>query len=382
MGQAARVLSAPITTKDSGDAAAQSKGIAWGYSGMQGWRVNMEDAHFALPSLDSGSWADTAAFGVLDGHGGEQVAKFCERHLPREIACGSSKECCGALVRAFHRMDELLENPEVQDELRSYSSGSSGLMSVVGGPWQPVRVNPAWVGCTANVCLIRSNSIIVANAGDSRTVLCRNGQAVPLSEDHKPNLPVERDRIANAGGTVERQQVGPIVQYRVNGNLNLSRSIGDLEYKKNTALRREEQMICSTPDVSTFPRESGDEFLVMACDGVWDVVDCQDAVDFVRQRLQLGMRPLSLIMEELLDFCVSPDLAMTTGLGGDNMTAILIVFHPDTPLGQRNPGSISRELGLEGVSTNVVRDGGQIVEDGMIVPGKGFLCNNCLPATT
>merc|ERR1712050_323260 len=91
-------------------------------------------------------------------------------------------------------------------------------------------------GCTCVVCLVREDSYIVANAGDSRAVLSRNGRAVPLSEDHKPNMPGEHDRIVRAGGHVVRMEYGPIVQYRVNGNLNLSRSIGDLNYKKHTQL--------------------------------------------------------------------------------------------------------------------------------------------------
>jgi len=277
----------------------------------------MEDAHFALSELDGPGWADTAAFGVMDGHGGEQVARFCEQYLPLEISKGSSKDLCGALTSAFHRMDEMLSGSAQRDGSTSPASGSAKFLTA----------NPDWVGCTANVCLIRADAIVVANAGDSRSVLCRRGQAVPLSEDHKPNSPGERRRISKAGGSVEKQQVGTIVQYRVNGNLNLSRSIGDLEYKKNVDLPPNEQMICSTPDVHTYPREEGDEFIVIACDGVWDVLGSQDAVDFVRERLREGkQRSLSSIAEDLMDHCISPDLQQTNGLGGDNMTAIIIVF--------------------------------------------------------
>jgi len=196
-------------------------------------------------------------------------------------------------------------------------------------------VNPDWVGCTCVVCLVRPEVIIVGNAGDSRAVLSRSRRAVSLSEDHKPNLPGEHDRISRAGGSVERRQVGPIVQYRVNGNLNLSRSIGDLEYKKNPCLGPSEQMICATPEVQTFQREAGDEFMIVACDGVWDVLSNQEAVDFVHERLPRWLssgRPLSGIMEEMLDHCLSPDLSLTNGLGGDNMTGMLVIFNPESLL--------------------------------------------------
>lgn len=322
MGQ---VLPRHVTAKESGDADAVPKGLAWGFSSMQGWRVSMEDAHFALGTLQGHGWEDTAAFGVMDGHGGEHVAHFCEHYLPLEIGKGKSSDSSAALADAFLRMDELLDG-ELRGELHEFARArNEGITGKCG-------VNPDWTGCTANVCLIRPDCITVANAGDSRSVLCRSGQAVPLSEDHKPNNPEERSRIQRAGGVVERQQIGEIVQYRVNGGLNLSRSIGDLEYKRNGNLPPAQQMISAMPDVATFDREAGDEFVIIACDGVWDVVGNQDAVDFVRQRLGQGRRQLSSIAEELLDHCVSPDLSKTKGLGGDNMTAIIIVFDPPSKL--------------------------------------------------
>jgi serine/threonine protein phosphatase PrpC len=80
------------------------------------------------------------------------------------------------------------------------------------------------IGCTANVILIDDyKKLYVANAGDSRCVLGRAGKAVALSFDHKPENEEERARIENAGST--------ITDGRVDGNLNLSRSLGDLKYK-------------------------------------------------------------------------------------------------------------------------------------------------------
>ena len=83
-------------------------------------------------------------------------------------------------------------------------------------------------GCTSVVAFITSNILYVANAGDSRCVLGRAGRAIEMSIDHKPDMEEERNRITAAGGY--------IVDGRVNGNINLSRSIGDLEYKENTNL--------------------------------------------------------------------------------------------------------------------------------------------------
>jgi len=190
-------------------------------------------------------------------------------------------------------------------------------------------VDPLHVGCTAVVCCITEQEIAVANAGDSRAVLCRGGKAIPLSQDHKPNDLKEKKRIQAAGGYVELTGAG---QYRVNGNLNLSRALGDLEYKKDRSRKPEEQIICATPDVLFFDRDTeADEFVVICCDGVWDVKTNQQVVDFLRERLPkpgdpVDLEDMKLALEQLLDSCVSPDLRKTNGLGGDNMTAVIVLL--------------------------------------------------------
>lgn len=83
-------------------------------------------------------------------------------------------------------------------------------------------------GCTACVVLITETEIYCANAGDSRCVLSNDGKAIEMSVDHKPELPTEKARIEKAGGFVEEN--------RVRGILNLSRSLGDLEYKQDKDL--------------------------------------------------------------------------------------------------------------------------------------------------
>merc|ERR1712098_519029 len=138
------------------------------------------------------------------------------------------------------------------------------------------------VGCTANVVLVQRDQYVCANSGDSRAVLCRSGRVVELSHDHKPNHPIEKDRIEAAGGYVETISTGARTHYRVNGNLNLSRAIGDLEYKKRTDLPPEEQIICATPDIIVESATPADEFIVLACDGVWDVLSNEEVAEFVR----------------------------------------------------------------------------------------------------
>lgn len=171
-------------------------------------------------------------------------------------------------------------------------------------------------GCTAVCAVIRDGELCVANAGDSRCILCRGGEAVALTRDHKPMDPEEYARITKAGGFV--------ADGRVNGSLNLSRALGDLEYKQNTELPAEAQMVTASPEVRKERLQEDDEFLILACDGIWDVLTNQEAVDFVRERLLMGKSPRE-IAEEACDRCLAPDTS-GCGKGCDNMSIIVVVL--------------------------------------------------------
>jgi len=87
-------------------------------------------------------------------------------------------------------------------------------------------------------------------------------------------------------------------------------------------------MISSTPDIISERITVEDEFIVLACDGIWDVMSNQDVCDFVRLRLKEGI-PLPNLIEMLLDSCISPDPKATQGLGGDNMTCVIVQLDPN-----------------------------------------------------
>ena len=216
-------------------------------------------------------------------------------------------------------------------------------------------------GCTAVFSLLdhNANKLYVANAGDSRCVLCRSAVSVDLSDDHKPFNTGERNRIENAGGFVS--QVG-----RINNNLNLSRSIGDLKYKQVQGIEAKEQIITAEPDIMCIDINTNDEFIILACDGVWDVMTNQDICDFVRERLvkyntngkrsglfydsngnfnqlnendsvrynlsgsfsvesESDIYPLDAIVGDVMTFCLADSIG-ETALGTDNMTCLVIVF--------------------------------------------------------
>jgi len=175
-------------------------------------------------------------------------------------------------------------------------------------------------GCTAIVAFVCGSKLYVANAGDSRGVLCReNGSAHDLSFDHKPNGPIESSRIRKAGGFVNA--LG-----RVNGNLNLSRSLGDLKYKQLKHLPREDQVISGDPDITETAIEPNDKFFILACDGIWDCLTNQEACDFVTKRLDVGM-DLTQIVQEMCHHCVADDPRTSQGIGGDNMTCLIVLLN-------------------------------------------------------
>merc|ERR1712098_135313 len=171
-------------------------------------------------------------------------------------------------------------------------------------------------GCTAITVFMAGKELWCANAGDSRCVAGIGGVARPLSTDHKPMDVKERERIEAAGGWVEFN--------RVNGNLALSRALGDFVFKKNEKKSAEEQIVTAMPDVTEERITPDHEFLILACDGIWDVLSNQEVVDFVRGRLAQKMEPHT-ICEDLMMRCLAPDCQMG-GLGCDNMTVVLVCF--------------------------------------------------------
>ena len=160
--------------------------------------------------------------------------------------------------------------------------------------------------------------------GDSRAVISKRGTAIPLSEDHKPTNEKEIERIVAAGGFVEFG--------RVNGNLALSRAIGDFEFKQNKFLSPSQQIVSADPEIREYKLTCSkgsddaqdDEFLVLACDGIWDVMSNQQVVTFIRRALAAGCS-LPEICERLMERCLASDTELG-GVGCDNMTVVIIAI--------------------------------------------------------
>lgn len=288
-------LSSPDTRKASFTGG--GNGQKYGASSMQGWRLNMEDAHISEAEFTPNS----SLYAVFDGHGGSEVAKYCGDFFGdalkknKKFQSGNYED---ALREVFLLMDEQLVSPEGQAKLRTYKTEEGG---------------DSFAGCTANVVLIADKVIYCANAGDSRCILWSNKKVIHLSQDHKPDNEIEKNRIAKAGGF--------IIEGRVNGNLNLSRALGDLEYKKNASLKPQEQLISPMPDIEKRAISKDDAFLVMGCDGIWEILNADEICQIVENGLPT-CKNLSDLAEEILDRGLAPDTSQ--GIGCDNMSAIVI----------------------------------------------------------
>ena len=238
------------------------------------------------------------------------------------------RDYAAALTETFLSLDVEMESKETNQQLKEIGKqkGSKKKKDLMDPEHEEIS---KFVGCTSVVALVTKTEIYVANAGDSRAVLASGGKAIALSEDHKPELEKERARIEAAGGFV--------VDNRVNGVLNLSRSLGDLEYKGNQKLKQEEQMITAFPDISIETLSAESHFLVLACDGIWDCINNDEIVKHVYDKLKdIGKdNTPTNIVTNLLDQIIAKDVESSGniyiyiyigGIGCDNMTCMLIQF--------------------------------------------------------
>ncbi|GER54650.1 protein phosphatase 2C [Striga asiatica] len=280
----------------------------FGLTSICGRRRDMEDAvaihpYFCGRNRDSPSgWH---FFGVYDGHGCSHVATRCRDRMHEivgeEIEKGESSSFSWeqTMVQSFSKMD--------------FEAGSR---NTVASPCRCELRTPQCdaVGSTAVVALLTPDKIVVSNCGDSRAVLCRNGVAVPLSVDHKPDRPDELNRIQEAGGRVIFWD-GP----RVLGMLAMSRAIGDNYLKP---------YVIPVPEVTVTERTAEDECLILASDGLWDVVSNETACGVARMCLMSHKRPENDIGDSSDEACSDASvlltkLALARG-STDNVTVLVI----------------------------------------------------------
>lgn len=237
---------------------------------------------------------DNGYFAIFDGHAGTFAAEWCGKklHLILEefMRRSPSTPVPELLDQTFTSVDQQLEKLPLknsgctaviavlrwEDRVPSSNSatGSAALAPAAAAAKSDSTETPAQDAVTAGVAAlpklqekaVRQRVLYTANVGDARIVLCRNGKALRLSYDHKGSDENEGKRIANAGGL--------ILNNRVNGVLAVTRALGDAYLK---------DLVTGHPyTTETVIQPDADEFIILACDGLWDVCTDQEAVDLVR----------------------------------------------------------------------------------------------------
>ncbi|TSS97555.1 Protein phosphatase 1L [Bagarius yarrelli] len=224
---------------------------------IQGRRDHMEDRFEVLTDLTNRS--HPSIFAIFDGHGGEAAADYVKAHLPESLR---------QHLQAYER--------EKKESQPSYASIlEQRILAIDRDMVEKFSASHEEAGTTCLVALLSDRELTVANVGDSRGVLCdKDGNAVALSHDHKPYQLKERKRIKRAGGFISFNG-----SWRVQGILAMSRSLGDYPLKNLN-------VVVPDPDVLTFDLDKlQPEFMILASDGLWDAFNNEEAVRFVRERL-------------------------------------------------------------------------------------------------
>ncbi|AET38928.1 type 2C protein phosphatase PTC4 Ecym_3443 [Eremothecium cymbalariae DBVPG len=338
---------------------------------MQGYRLTQEDSHlvancesqlvvkFRNPLNDD--VVETiylSVFGVFDGHGGDECSQYLatsEQGLLKWIKYSFENHKYGSAlskadtnesnVRCFKTLQGLicqilkdsftLQDQDLHGHFANASCGSTAVVAVI----------------------VNGSTLYVVNCGDSRCILSSKSKCIKtMSFDHKPQHIGELIRINDDGGTVSLGRVG--------GVLALSRAFGDFQFKRSVAYKDSqlnnpvinkkfvpwaEAQVTVEPDLLVHKIDySRDEFLVLACDGIWDIYTNKALVQFIKYHLTLGSK-LDDIVTKMLDHGIAR-ADSNTGVGFDNMTVIVLILNrPGETLDQwysKMKARLEREKGL------------------------------------
>ncbi|XP_024023385.1 probable protein phosphatase 2C 27 [Morus notabilis] len=264
-----------------------------------GGRSHMEDTHICINDLAEKFGSNVldkeavSFYGVFDGHGGKGAAQFARDHLPRVIVEDADfpLELEKVVTRSFMETDAAFARTCSLES--SLSSGTTVLTAMIFG-----------------------RSLLVANAGDCRAVLSRNGRAAEMSSDHRPSCIKERTRVESLGGYVDDEDY-------LNGQLGVTRALGDWHLEGMKEMGDKGGPLSAEPELKLITLTKDDEFLIIGSDGIWDVFRSQNAVDFARRRLQ---------EHNNVKLCCKQIVEEATKRGAtDNLTVVMVSFHSEPP---------------------------------------------------
>jgi serine/threonine protein phosphatase PrpC len=341
--------------------------IQYAVSSMQGRRPSQEDAHVIETELFDTTPSGHALFGIFDGHGTSFASNYVAEHFVSVLRSQASfveykqqfaiaGTCIGkqkgkATTKANRPSNDadgslriLLEDAiksttlQLDANLLQEMNARRKRNNEVGTANNDKGLYDDFdSGTTAIIVLLTPHFVICANLGDSRSILhcepsdennVNTTNVVCLSRDHKPNDLSEKKRVEKAGGVV----LGGMIE----GRLAVSRGLGDFAFKHTDSLvfavdqhldkhpdsfvQPQDQMVSSVPEVTIVERDiRRHRFLVIACDGIWDVTSNEKCAQLLSDVFDDGEGNVGLVCEELLDTCYTKGSL-------DNMTVILLKF--------------------------------------------------------
>ncbi|RDY09332.1 putative protein phosphatase 2C 13, partial [Mucuna pruriens] len=263
-----------------------------------GPRCSMDDEHLCIDDLEAHLGfvlkypIPSAFYAIFDGHGGPDAAAFVKRNA----------------MRLFFEDADILESYDTDAFfLKKLEDSHRRAFLQADLALADEQTVSSSCGTTALTALVLGRHLLVANAGDCRAVLCRRGAAVEMSNDHRPSYLPERRRVEESGGFIDDGYL--------NGYLSVTRALGDWYMKFPIGAA---SPLIAEPDVRLVTLTEDDEFLIIGCDGIWDVMSSQVAVSLVRRGLRRHDDPQQCARE-----LVKEALRLNTT---DNLTVIVICF--------------------------------------------------------
>ena len=339
--------------------AAASSGVHFAISTMRGRRATQEDTCIIQTELHGGDSAqilpDHALFAVFDGHGTSFASEYASDHFVSTF-CNQqsfveySKRLLDDTPKKSRSRPKKCNTPKHINDTELLQDAIESTMLLIDAQMlekmnrikekNDISIDGEFdvsdSGTTAIIILLTPDHIICANLGDSRAMLKRGDKGnahstMSLSTDHKPSNEGEGARICKAGGIV--------LGGKIDARLAVSRGLGDFDFKHQQSIieaatildksdttpsddyvKPEDQMVSPVPETIVLPRDdANDKFLVLATDGIWDVVSNDKCANLISSIFEEGEQNVALACEELLDHCYAKGSL-------DNMTAILIRF--------------------------------------------------------
>ena len=252
---------------------------------------------------------DCGFFGVYDGHGGKKASDFTSKNLHKLIldcqkkhhetepqnAPNSNRGLVQAIIEGFRETEEQFLKIAKSENLGD--------------------------GTTAIVLFVLPKKIVVGCVGDSECVLSRAGKAINLTEPHNPQKNKnEAERIKREGGRLHGNRLAHPFLNPQYFNIAVSRSIGNLMFKHPEFTKGKPSGLSAEVEVKEENLCKDDQFVILACDGLWDVMNHQAAVDFVLKSLKEENDDPQKVCDKLVEHAY--EIGST-----DNITVMLVLFH-------------------------------------------------------